>query len=78
MASKVPDFDIVLTPLRTRRGEICARGKSVEIARGKLSDDYMALAINELLRQRRAWLFDRETKIRTIEYNITVKKKTRS
>ena len=49
MASKVPDFDIVLTPLRTRRGEICARGKSVEIARGKLSDDYMALAINELL-----------------------------
>lgn len=70
------DYDIVLTPLRKRRGEVCSRGKSVEVARGMLNKGQMAWAMNELLRQRRAYLFDRETKIRSIEYAITVKKRT--
>jgi hypothetical protein len=76
MTSKVSsvDYDIVLAPLRTCRGEICARGKNVEVARGMLHSDETTRAINELLRQRRAYLFNRETKIRTIEYAITTKK----
>lgn len=75
MASTDEDYSIVLTPLRKRRGEIVYRGKSVEIARGMLNNDQMAWTINELLRQRRAYLFNCETKIRAMEYSIHVKKK---
>ena len=75
MASKTTDYDIILTPLRKRRGELCSRGRSVEIARGVLSQSQMAWTINELLRQRRAYLFNCETKARAIEYEIVVKKR---
>lgn len=78
MASKVPDdkmdYSVVLTPLRRLRGEVVFRGNSVDIARGMLKADQMTWIINELLRQRRAYLFNRETKIRTMEYKISVKK----
>lgn len=78
MASKggETDYSVVLTPLRKRRGEVVFRGRSVDIARGMLNNDQMAWIINELLRQRRAYLFNCETKIRAMEYNISVKKKT--
>lgn len=75
MASKNDDYSVVLTPLRKRCGEIVYRGRSVEIVRGMLNNDQLAWTMNELLRQRRAYLFDCETRIRAMEYSIRVKKK---
>lgn len=73
--SVVPDYSIVLTQIKQRRGDICSRGQSVEIARGMLSKDQKKILFNELLRQRRAYLFFQETRCRAIEYNIKIKAK---
>ena len=81
MAAKVaaqkaclPNYDVVLTQLKHRRGELSVRGKSVEIAQGLLNKEQMNFVFNELLKQRRAYLFDLERKCRSIVYQIKIKR----
>lgn len=72
--ARLPNYDIVLTQLKHRRGELSVRGKSVEIAQGLLNKEQMNFMFNELLKQRRAYLFDLESKCRSIEYQIKIKR----